>query len=412
MIIRLGARGNLLLATFVSMIDFWVWNDLGPLSSRYSESMALSSSQSAIMVAMPVLVGSLGRIPVGALTDRYGGRRMLLVVTIASIIPILLVGYFGSSGSYGALLASALLLGVAGTVFAVGIPFVSAWFPPERKGFATGVFGAGMVGTAVAAFFTPRFDNWFGGMQTHVILAAVLAGTAVIVFLCASDAPQWKPQKEPFVPKTWAAMKLPVTWNMCVLYGLVFGGFVAFSSYLPTYIATIDVYDFDPIQAGSRTAAFAIAAVIARPIGGMLSDRVPPKNVVLVSVAGTAVFAALVNMQPKPEWQAGLVFGGLAFFLGIGAGGVFAWLSQLAPTHRVGSVTGIVSAAGGLGGYFPPLIMGATFDSAGNNYHLGLTLLVITAVIILVYTAMLVPAADPTRRVSRPGSLPKEEARP
>ncbi len=404
MIQRLGARGNLFLATFVSMIDFWAWNDLGPLSSRFSESMSLSSSQSAVMVAMPVLVGSLGRIPVGALTDKYGGRRMLFAVTVASIVPILLVGHFGSSGDYGALLVSGLLLGVAGTVFAVGIPFVSAWFPPERKGFATGVFGAGMVGTAVAAFFTPRFDNWFGGMQTHVILAVILAVTAVIVLLFARDAPQWAPQNDPFLPKMWSAMKLPVTWNMCVLYGLVFGGFVAFSSYLPTYIAKIDVYDFDPVAAGSRTAAFAIAAVIARPIGGTLADRVPPKNVVLVSVAGTAVFAALVNMQPKPEWQAGLVFGGLAFFLGIGAGGVFAWLSRLAPANRVGSVTGLVSAAGGLGGYFPPLIMGATFDEAGNNYHVGLTLLVITAVIVLVYTAMLVPADDPTKRVSRPGA--------
>ncbi len=404
---RLGARGNLFLATFVSMIDFWVWNDIGPLSSRYSDSMHLSSSQSAIMVAMPVLVGSLGRIPVGALTDRFGGRTMLFGVTVASIIPILLVGYFGNSGNYGALLASALLLGVAGTVFAVGIPFVSAWFPPERKGFATGVFGAGMVGTAVAAFFTPRFDNWFGGMQTHVILAVILAGTAVLVFLFARNAPGWQPQTDPFIPKLWATVKLPVTWNMCVLYGLLFGGFVAFSSYLPTYIAKIDVYDFNPIEAGSRTAAFALAAVIARPIGGMISDRIPPKNVVLVAIAGTAVFAALVNMQPKPEWQAGLVFGGLAFFLGIGTGGVFAWLSQLAPANKVGSVTGMVSAAGGLGGYFPPLIMGATFNEAGNNYHVGLTLLVIAAVVILVYTAMLLPADDPTKRVQRPGRKPQ-----
>ena len=398
---RTGPTGNLLLATFISMVNFWAWNVIGPLSARYSDTdaMDLSASQSAVLVAMPVLVGSIGRIPVGALTDRFGGRRLLVAVTIVSIAPVLLVGWFGAANSYIPMLASALLLGVAGTIFAVGIPFANAWYPPERRGMATGVFGAGMVGTAVSAFFTPRFVDWFGDWQTHVIIAIVLAATAVIGFLLLSDAPDWAPQTDPFFPKLWAAAKLPVTWNMCVLYALVFGGFVAFSTYLPTYIRNIDVYDFDPVQAGTRTAIFALAAVVARPIGGAISDRIEPKSVVLVSFGGVAVLASIVNTQPRPELQAGLVFGALAFFLGIGTGGVFAWLSRLAPANRLGSVTGIVSAAGGLGGYFPPLIMGATFDEAGNNYHLGLILLVSATVIILVYTAILLPDADPDRRV-------------
>lgn len=398
---RIGPTGNLLLATFISMVNFWAWNVIGPLSARYSDTdaMDLSASQSAVLVAMPVLVGSIGRIPVGALTDRFGGRRLLVAVTIVSIAPVLLVGWFGAANSYIPMLASALLLGVAGTIFAVGIPFANAWYPPERRGMATGVFGAGMVGTAVSAFFTPRFVDWFGDWQTHVIIAIVLAATAVIGFLLLSDAPDWAPQTDPFFPKLWAAAKLPVTWNMCVLYALVFGGFVAFSTYLPTYIRNIDVYDFDPVQAGTRTAIFALAAVVARPIGGAISDRIEPKSVVLVSFGGVAVLASIVNTQPRPELQAGLVFGALAFFLGIGTGGVFAWLSRLAPANRLGSVTGIVSAAGGLGGYFPPLIMGATFDEAGNNYHLGLILLVSATVIILVYTAILLPDADPDRRV-------------
>lgn len=398
---RLGPTGNLALATFVSMVNFWAWNVIGPMSSKLSDEMGLTASQSAVLVAMPVLVGSLGRIPVGALTDKFGGRLMFLVVSLASIIPVLAVGIFGDANRYVALLAAAFLLGIAGTVFTVGIPFVNAWYPPERRGFATGVFGAGMVGTAVSAFFTPRFVNMFGHIQTHVILAVLLAVTAALVYFLMSDAPDWKPQTDPFFPKLWAAAKLPVTWNMCVLYGVVFGGFVAFSTYLPTYIKTIDVYDFDAVQAGTRTAAFALAAVIARPLGGMISDKIQPKIVVLTSLAGTAVMAALVNIQPQPELQAGLVFGGLAFFLGIGTGGVFAWLSRLTPPNRVGSVTGLVSAAGGLGGYFPPLVMGATYNAADNNYHVGLILLVITAIVVFVYTFFLVPATDPTKRVSR-----------
>ncbi|WP_024796160.1 nitrate/nitrite transporter [Tomitella biformata] len=398
---KLGQTGNLALATFVSMVNFWAWNVIGPMSSKLSDEMGLTASQSAVLVAMPVLVGSLGRIPVGALTDKFGGRVMFLAVSLASIIPVLAVGIFGNANQYVPLLASAFLLGIAGTVFTVGIPFVNSWYPPERRGFATGVFGAGMVGTAVSAFFTPRFVNIFGHIQTHVILAVLLAVTAVLVYFFLSDAPVWQPQTDPFFPKLWAAAKLPVTWNMCVLYGVVFGGFVAFSTYLPTYIKTIDLYDFDAIQAGTRTAAFALAAVVARPLGGMLSDKIQPKIVVLGSLAGTAVMAALVNIQPAPELQAGLVFGGLAFFLGIGTGGVFAWLSRLTPANRVGSVTGLVSAAGGLGGYFPPLVMGATYNAAGNNYHVGLILLVITAAVVFVYTFFLVPATDPTKRVSR-----------
>ncbi len=398
---KLGPTGNLALATFVSMINFWAWNVIGPMSSKLSDEMGLTSSQSAVLVAMPVLVGSLGRIPVGALTDKFGGRTMFLAVSLSSIIPVLAVGIFGNANQYVPLLASGFLLGVAGTVFTVGIPFASAWYPPERRGFATGVFGAGMVGTAVSSFFTARFVNIFGHVATHAILAVLLSMTAALVYFFLSDAPAWQPQTDPFFPKLWAAAKLPVTWNMCVLYGVVFGGFVAFSTYLPTYIKTINVYDFDAVQAGTRTAAFALAAVLARPLGGMLADKIQPKIVVLGSLAGIAVMAALVNIKPEPELQAGLVFGGLAFFLGIGTGGVFAWLSRLAPANRVGSVTGLVSAAGGLGGYFPPLVMGATYNATDNNYHVGLVLLVITATVVFFYTLFLVPATDPTKRISR-----------
>ncbi len=398
---RLGPTGNLALATFVSMVNFWAWNVVGPMSPKLSGEMGLTASQSAALVAMPVLVGSLGRIPVGALTDKFGGRIMFLAVSLSSILPVLAVGIFGNANQYVPLLASAFLLGIAGTVFTVGIPFASAWYPPERQGFATGVFGAGMVGTAVSSFFTPRFVNIFGHVTTHVIVAVLLAATAALVYVFLSDAPAWEAQTDPFFPKLWAAAKLPVTWNMCVLYGVVFGGFVAFSTYLPTYIKTIEVYDFDAIQAGTRTAAFAVAAVVARPLGGMLADKIQPKIVVLGSLAGIAVMAALVNIQPTPELQAGLVFGGLAFFLGIGTGGVFAWLARVTPDNQVGSVTGVVSAAGGLGGYFPPLVMGATYNAAENNYHLGLTLLVITATVVFIYTFFLVPAVDSTKRISR-----------
>jgi NNP family nitrate/nitrite transporter-like MFS transporter len=327
---------------------------------------------------------------------------MFTVLIAASVVPVLLVAFAGSIGSYPLLLVCALLLGIAGTTFAIGIPFVNGWYEPARRGFATGVFGAGMGGTALSAFFTPRFVRWFGYVPTHLIMAAALVATAVIVWFAMRNSPAWRPNTDPVVPKLAAALRLPVTWQMSFLYAVTFGGFVAFSTYLPTYLK--DVYDFDLTAAGTRTAGFAIAAVLARPLGGVLSDRVGAPVVVMVSLAGAALLAVVVALQPSPELAAGSTFVAMALALGLGTGGVFAWVAKRAPAERVGSVTGIVGAAGGLGGYFPPLVMGATYDEADRSYTVGLALLCATALVALVFTVLLrrrdtapAPAAPATR---------------
>ncbi|MEX3656540.1 nitrate/nitrite transporter [Mycolicibacterium fortuitum] len=384
---------NLVLATWVSAINFWAWNMIGPLSTTYAGDMNLSATQASMLVATPILVGSLGRIPIGALTDRYGGRTMFLAVTLASIVPVLAVGAAGEARSYPMLLVCGFFLGIAGTIFAVGIPFANNWYAPSRRGYATGVFGMGMVGTALSAFFTPRFVRWFGLFQTHLIIAAALAVTAVLCLVVMRNSPAFQPNTDPVLPKLKSALKLPVTWEMSFLYAVVFGGFVAFSNYLPTYIK--NVYEFSAVQAGSRTAGFALAAVLARPIGGALSDRIPPKYVVLTSFAGTAVLAFIAMFQPPPDVWSAATFIGLAIFLGIGTGGVFAWVARRSPAKEVGSVTGIVAAAGGLGGYFPPLVMGATYDPVDHNYTIGLLLLVATALVAFGYTAMKLHAREP-----------------
>lgn len=384
---------NLVLATWVSAINFWAWNMIGPLSTTYAGDMNLSATQASMLVATPILVGSLGRIPIGALTDRYGGRTMFLAVTLASIVPVLAVGAAGEARSYPMLLVCGFFLGIAGTIFAVGIPFANNWYAPSRRGYATGVFGMGMVGTALSAFFTPRFVRWFGLFQTHLIIAAALAVTAVLCLMVMRNSPAFQPNTDPVLPKLKSALKLPVTWEMSFLYAVVFGGFVAFSNYLPTYIK--NVYEFSAVQAGSRTAGFALAAVLARPIGGALSDRIPPKYVVLTSFAGTAVLAFIAMFQPPPDVWSAATFIGLAIFLGIGTGGVFAWVARRSPAKEVGSVTGIVAAAGGLGGYFPPLVMGATYDPVDHNYTIGLLLLVATALVAFGYTALKLHAREP-----------------
>src|SRR6478752_5492689 len=309
---------------------------------------------------------------------------MFTIMLFASIVPVLLVCLAGTLKSYSLLLAFGFLLGIAGTTFAIGIPFVNAWYEKPRRGFATGVFGAGMGGTALSSFFTPRMVQSIGYVATHVSIAIALAVVAVIVWTMMRDSPLWSPNTDPVVPKLAAAARLGVTWQMALLYAVTFGGFVAFSTYLPTYLK--DVYDFDLTGAGTRTAGFAIAAVIARPVGGILSDKVGPRAVMIVSLAGAAVMAIVIALKLPPEIPAGIAFVLMAVFLGLGTGATFAWVAQLAPPAKVGTVTGIVGAAGGLGGYFPPLVMGATYDEQDHSYTIGLILLSVTAVATLAYT--------------------------
>ena len=384
---------NLFLALLAFTITFWAWNLIAPLGVRYMQELGLDANQRSLLIATPVLVGSLGRIPIGALTDRFGGRVMFTVMLFASIVPVLLVCLAGTMQSFVLLMVFSFLLGIAGTTFAIGIPFVNAWFEKPRRGFATGVFGAGMGGTALSAFFTPRMVNAFGYVTTHLIIAVALAVVGVIIWTMLRDSPLWSPNTAPVLPKLAAAAKLGVTWQMAFLYAVAFGGFVAFSTYLPTYLK--DVYEFDLTGAGTRTAGFAIAAVIARPVGGILSDKIGPKAVLMISLTGAAVMSIVLSLKLPPELLAGSAFVLMAIFLGLGTGGVFAWVAQLAPAEKVGTVTGIVGAAGGLGGYFPPLVMGATYNEATHSYTIGLILLCITALVTLAYTAFGIKKKQP-----------------
>lgn len=378
--VQRGAGTNLALATSAFALTFWAWNLIGPLSKTYADDLALNPTQTSILVAFPVLVGAVGRIPAGILTDRFGGRVMLTASCFAAIVPVLLVGLSG--GSYAALLTSGFLLGVAGTSFAVGIPFVNAWYPPARRGFATGVFGAGMGGTALSAFLTPRLVDGIGLLPTHLLMCAALAVMGLVCWSFARNAPQWTPNRDPALPRLKAVAGLKVTWQMSLLYAVAFGGFVAFSTYLPTML--VAAYDLTQTEAGLRTAGFSLAAVVARPVGGIVSDRVGPLKVCLTSFFGAAVMAVVLAFEPPLEIPAGTSFVLMALFLGLGTGGVFALVAELVDPARVGGVTGIVGAAGGLGGYFPPLIMGADYQAA-NDYMIGLLLLALTAVLVGVF---------------------------
>lgn len=384
-----GQFPQLLLATLASAVGFWAWMLISPIQTHYAELMKLGEGQISLMLATPVLVGALGRIVIGSLTDRFEARKMFTVVLLASVPAVLLVALAGTLGSFALLIASGTYLGIAGTIFAVGVPFASAWYEPRRRGFANGVFGMGMIGTAVSAFFTPRLLRQLGYFETHLFIAGLLVLSAAAVWFFMRESPAWTPNRQPLLPKLIDTLKLPITWEMSFLYGIVFGGFVAFSTFLPKYLVTIYPDDVDPVGAGARTALFAVAAVIARPIGGVLADKFGPKLIALISLAGIVSLAYIVGMQPPEGILTGITFLLMASAMGLGMGAVFAWIGPSTPPEKVGAVSGVVAAAGGLGGYFPPLAMGATYHAETNSYALGLWLLVLVGTFALIVAGML-----------------------
>ncbi|MBQ0854773.1 MFS transporter [Streptomyces sp. BH-SS-21] len=379
----------LALATAGFAVNFWAWALLSPLGPRFKDGLGLSSFEQSLLVAVPVVVGSLGRIPVGALTDRFGGRVMFPIVSAATVVPVLYLGLAGHS-SLTALLVGGFFLGIGGTAFAVGVPFVNAWFPPARRGLALGVFGAGMGGTAISALTTVKLVD-AGEMATpFLITAAVLGAYAMTAALLLRDAPGRTVPVGPAARRLAAAMRLPVTWQAAALYAVAFGGYVAFSVYLPTYLRT--GYGLTQADAANRMAGFVLLAVAMRPVGGWLSDRLGPARVLAGSLAVVVAGAVTQSFTPALAPVGTIAFLSMAAALGAGSGATFALVALLTPADQVGSVTGVVGAAGGLGGFLPPLVMGSLYG-AYESYAAGLVLLAVVAAAALAFTLTTVRAA-------------------
>lgn len=371
----------LALATVGFLVNFWSWSLLGPLGAIFGDELGLDGFQVSVAVAVPVIVGSLGRIPVGALTDKLGARVMFPVVSLLAIIPTLFVGF--GAASFAALVVGGFFLGLGGTVFAIGVPLVNSWYPPQRRGLALGIFGMGNAGTAIAAFTTVALRDRFGPSAPFVLVSLVLAAYAVVAWLLLRDAPGRVPSSEPMLARTWRTLKLPVTRQLSLIYALGFGGFVAFSVYLPTYL--VNDYGLETGDAALRTAGFIVLAVIARPTGGWLSDRFHPVPVLTGCFVVAAMMATLASLRLELLPAGTVAFLVLGITLGGAAGACFALVAKVTPPAQVGSVTGIVGAAGGLGGFFPPLVMGAVHGATGG-YTLGFVLLALSALAMAAFT--------------------------
>jgi MFS transporter, NNP family, nitrate/nitrite transporter len=351
-----SAKLQLALGTGAFALCFAVFGSLSAMMPILSKQMHLTPIQKSIAVAIPVLLGSLGRMPLGMLTDRLGGRWVFTVVMALSIIPAFLMG---GVHDYAHLIVYGFLIGIGLASFSVGVGFVSGWYPPTKQGLALGVYGSGNIGQSLAAFGAPVIAAAIGfrwGFWTFGILLAIWL---VIFAVFARNAPRRG------ATKTFAEMIRPLedrrSWILSLYYFLTFGGFVAMAIYLPIFLT--EMFHLTPQQAGLRTAGFVVLATAMRPVGGILADKVGGSSILMWVFPITAIMAIFMACPLLLTFRIGAL--GVAVAIGLGNGAVFKMVPEYFP-GSVGSVTGLVGAAGGLGGFFPPLVLGFVKQQTGS----------------------------------------------
>lgn len=369
-----GASLALFLSTSAFAVSFAVWGLIGAMAPTFAETYGLSAKEKSVMIAIPVLLGALGRIPAGLLADRFGGRRVFTAILLFSAIPATLIGL---SDSYAALIGLGLFLGIAGSTFPVGIGFTSKWFTPDQQGTALGVYGMGNIGQSLAVFGAPVLAILVGSWRpVFFVFAAISAIWAAVFYVYARDvASETKPKT---MSENLAVLRRePIAWVLSLFYFLTFGGFVAFSIYLPTLLR--DNFGLSPADAGARAAGFVILATLMRPVGGMLADRKGGARVLVAVFLAVAVLGILMGCPWMPTFTIGAL--GAAAALGLGNGAVFKLVPQYFPKETA-TVTGLVGAFGGLGGFFPPLVLGVVRDASGA-YTWGFIFLALFALMCL-----------------------------
>lgn len=369
----------LALATTALILNFWAWSLLSPIGAKFADNLSLNPAQLSLLLALPVLIGSLGRILFGIFTDKVGGRLAFIAVCLLTSVPVFGLMF---AETYHQLLLVAILLGTGGTAFVIGIPFVSAWFPPERRGFVLGLYSMGNAGTAISGFFTPRITESFGKDFAFLLVGVLLLMLALLFAMFGKNAPSWKPSKGSALARIKKAASFRITWDLSAVYAITFGAFVAFGVYLPVLLKVN--YDLSLTDAAARAAGFILLATLARPVGGWLSDKIGGRLVVKLALISTSGLACFVAFQPTIEHQTTLAYLSLAFTLGCSNGAVFALVGKLTKPDIMGSVTGIIGAIGGLGGFLPPLILGITYQQT-KSFAPALVMLAVSSMLVLIY---------------------------
>jgi MFS transporter, NNP family, nitrate/nitrite transporter len=367
-----GAGRHVALGTLSFALCFAAWGLVSAFAPRFRADLHLSASQTALLVAVPVLLGALARLPAGMLADRFGARPVFTILMVLSAVPPLLVPL---AASYRALLVAAFALGIAGSSFAVGVGYVSRWTPPARQGTALGVYGLGNIGQSAAVFLGPVLAAMVGWQTVFRGVSAALLAWALVFALLARDAPG-RPAAKGVRDMVALLSARPLAWALAAFYFLTFGGFVAFSIYLPTLLK--DTFGLNATDAGLRTAGFVVLATLMRPVGGSLSDRIGGARVLRGVFLGVVPFALLLAWPSMIPFTVGAL--GCAALLGLGNGAVFKLVPQYFPAET-GTVTGLVGAMGGMGGFFPPLLLGVFRDRLGVAWP-AFALLAATALVL------------------------------
>lgn len=360
---------------------FAVWTIFSIIGIQIQKQLGLNETQFGLLVATPILTGSLSRLALGVWTDQYGGRRMFVIVMLASAASTALLT---TAQTYTGYLLAALAIGIAGGSFAVGVAYVSRWFPPERQGTALGIFGAGNVGSAITKLVAPLVMVSWGWHAVAQIWAAVLAVVGVLFFLVTKDDPEHLSRSRqglrppPFLAQLRPLRQLQV-WRFSLYYFFVFGAFVALALWLPRYL--VGMYDFDVRTAGVVAALYSLPASLFRIAGGFLSDRIGARRVMYWTFAVSIACTFVLSYPPTAYTVTGierdihftLALGPVPFTILIFVLGLFMSFGKAAvykhiPTYypgSVGAVGGVVGMIGGLGGFVLPIAFGALNDLIG-----------------------------------------------
>lgn len=360
------------MSTLAFTICFAVWTIFAIIGIRIKEDLGLTEAEFGLLVGTPILSGSIIRIVLGIWTSRYGGRLVYVLTMLAAAAATILLSY---ASTFPQMLLAGLGVGLAGGSFAVGVAYISPFFPPRKQGTALGIFGAGNVGAAVTKFLAPFVLLAFGWQAVAQIWAAALVIMAIAFWFTTTDDPSFRARSERgSTPRSllqeFAPLKNARVWRFSLYYFFAFGGFVALSLWLPRYL--VGVYGFDIAHAGMIAAAYSIPGSIFRAFGGVLSDRKGARSV-MYWVLGVSALATLILSMPAASTDG--VFGitpavfivvifVLGFFMSLGKAAVYKHIPVYYP-DSVGAVGGIVGMVGGLGGFILPIAFGALKDLTG-----------------------------------------------
>lgn len=375
-----------LIASFLHFdLSFMLWVLLGALGIFIAESLGLDAAQKGLMVAVPILSGSLFRIPLGLLSDRYGSKTVGTIMLAFLFLPLSL-GWFLQE-NLNTMLAIGLMLGTAGASFAVALPLASRWYPADRQGLVMGIAAAGNSGTAIANLIAPKLAAAYGWHNVLALAMLPLALVLLAFILMAKDSPTHT--KGQPLRSYLGSLKNKDVWWFCLFYSVTFGGYVGLSSFLPIFWR--DQYQVNPLTAGYLTALAAIVGSMIRPVGGWLADKIGGVRMLLVLLTCISGLYFFESRLPELNVMVGLVVT-TTLCLGLGNGAVF----QLVPQRfqkEIGIVTGVVGAIGGLGGFLLPILLG-NIKAATGSFSTGLFVLSIIALVTVSILAILTATAE------------------